>query len=92
MIEITLLAITVSISRDRLQKRAKGIFYREKSKALEPEWNAAIYQYEDKLLSIDCTVEKDLCREHEIVSYPAIRLYQPEKGMIRYKGPRIANE
>ncbi|KAF8848341.1 hypothetical protein BDZ45DRAFT_681286 [Acephala macrosclerotiorum] len=62
------------------------------SKALEPEWLSATSQTSQHLLSIDCTVEEDLCVQYDVVSFPAIRLLQGSESIMRYKGPRKASE
>ncbi|KAF2035654.1 hypothetical protein EK21DRAFT_54356 [Setomelanomma holmii] len=48
-------------------------------------------------LSIDCNQEVELCREHDINSFPTIRLLERDGGvegkmrMTRYRGPRTQN-
>lgn len=61
---------------------------REDSKSLEPEWKSAVAQSEKPLLSIDCVSEAKLCEKHEIISYPAIRLFRGDESVSRYRGPR----
>ena len=41
-------------------------------------------------MSIDCTSESTLCHEHDVVSYPAIRVFN-SPSMTRYKGARKAD-
>ncbi|KND94342.1 Protein disulfide-isomerase [Tolypocladium ophioglossoides CBS 100239] len=43
------------------------------------------------LMSVDCSASRDLCAELDVVSFPAIRLYQRDRPMIRYRGPRKAS-
>ncbi|KAE8453967.1 hypothetical protein EG329_007743 [Mollisiaceae sp. DMI_Dod_QoI] len=64
----------------------------EASKALETEWVSATSQTSQRLLSIDCTVEADLCTEYDVVSFPAIRLLKGSESVMRYKGARKASE
>ncbi|KAH8600052.1 thioredoxin-like domain-containing protein [Bisporella sp. PMI_857] len=64
---------------------------KDASKALEPEWLTASKQASKPLLSIDCSAEVDLCIENQVISYPAIRLYEGGGNIMRrYRGPRIA--
>ncbi|KAG4440185.1 hypothetical protein IFR05_004330 [Cadophora sp. M221] len=60
----------------------------EPSKALEPEWLSAAARSQNSLISIDCTIEAELCKEHEIISYPTIRLFKSQEERRRYRGPR----
>jgi protein disulfide-isomerase A1 len=64
---------------------------REPSKALEAEWLEATSQRKTSLISIDCTIEADLCQEHGVISYPAIRVFDGSGKTRRYKGPRKAS-
>ncbi|KAH9218735.1 thioredoxin-like domain-containing protein [Leptodontidium sp. 2 PMI_412] len=63
----------------------------EPSKALEPEWLSATARSQNSLISIDCTIEEKLCKEHEIISYPTIRLFKKQGEQRRYRGPRKAS-
>ncbi|KAM0324654.1 hypothetical protein ACHAQA_008045 [Verticillium albo-atrum] len=59
------------------------------SEALEWEWNA-IKEKEPSVLSVDCHVEPDLCLEHDVRAYPALRFYRGGSFFARYRGPRKA--
>ncbi|KAH7350743.1 thioredoxin-like domain-containing protein [Rhexocercosporidium sp. MPI-PUGE-AT-0058] len=63
----------------------------EPSRALEPEWLSATARSQGSLISIDCTIEAELCREHKIISYPTIRLFTIQGEKRRYRGPRKAS-
>lgn len=63
----------------------------EPSKNLESEWLSATVQARSSLISIDCTIESGLCKEHDIISYPTIRLFQNHGARRRYRGPRKAS-
>jgi protein disulfide-isomerase A1 len=41
-------------------------------------------------VSIDCVSESKLCKENDVISYPAIRLFRKNKSVARYRGPRKA--
>ena len=42
-------------------------------------------------MSIDCLKHSKLCQSHGISSFPTIRLHQPDKSPVRYRGPRTAH-
>jgi len=73
-----------------LQKKADTV-YSEDSKALESEWKSASSRTQHQLVSVDCTIETRLCGEHEIISYPAIRLFKKNKSVGRYRGKRVGD-
>lgn len=56
---------------------------------LEWEW-PAIKEVEPNVLSVDCSVETDLCLEHDVRHYPTVRSYRTGKMHARYRGPRKA--
>ncbi|KAF4782587.1 hypothetical protein HER10_EVM0000747 [Colletotrichum scovillei] len=61
------------------------------STALEKHWSAV----EDAVptaLSVDCSTSASLCSEHDVASYPAIRLYRQDGTKHHYRGPRKASE
>ena len=60
------------------------------SQALEPDWTSAQETAGDKLLSVDCSTETALCRQHGVSSFPTIRLHHPDGTQARYRGPRKA--
>jgi len=52
---------------------------------LEPSWDAATNEIHDKypesdgrirLAKVDCTIDSDLCRQHQITGFPSIRVYR----------------
>eukprot|EP00210_Caulerpa_lentillifera_P006618 g6323.t1 len=58
---------------------------------LEPSWDAAMKDIHDKypesdgrirLAKVDCTVDTDLCRKHQIGGFPSIRVYRKGKDDI----------
>ncbi|KAF6808957.1 protein disulfide isomerase, partial [Colletotrichum sojae] len=61
------------------------------SQLLEAEWST-ITDHEKDLLSINCAADTSLCEEHDVRSFPAIRLYRSAKTFEHYRGPRQANE
>jgi len=83
-------ALDVS-SFNLIHVKSTDTFAREPSKALEAEWLAATVKTKIPLLSVDCTAEADLCQEQEIISYPAIRVFDGSEKIKRYKGPRKAS-
>ncbi|KIW18799.1 hypothetical protein PV08_03088 [Exophiala spinifera] len=65
--------------------------------SLAEEWATAESELTQPLVSVDCTAEPDLCAEHDVRSYPAIRLFHGrlagdtnKTSSIRYRGPRKA--
>jgi hypothetical protein len=79
------------ISRDLLNSHSCLQPWTEASKALQPEWVSTASKSKEKLITIDCTVEASLCKEQDVVSYPAIRLYRSDGRMSRYRGPKRAS-
>ncbi|KAK8026253.1 hypothetical protein PG990_004076 [Apiospora arundinis] len=59
-------------------------------KTLEPEW-AAVEEASNLAASVDCSKNKQLCKDQGVISYPAIRLYDGEGKATPYRGPRTAN-
>lgn len=57
-------------------------------KALEPEWLSTSAQQRENLMSIDCTAESKLCKEFDVISYPALRYFDGHGNMKPYRGPR----
>lgn len=58
---------------------------------LEPSWDAAMKEIHDKypesdgrirLAKLDCTIDTDLCRKHQIAGFPSIRVYRKGKDDI----------
>jgi protein disulfide-isomerase A1 len=64
--------------------------HREGSKALELEWISMETEIMKNFVSIDCVSESKLCKENDVISYPAIRLFRKNKSVARYRGPRKA--
>lgn len=65
---------------------------RKRSQALEREW-AALLEVEGANIhgvSVDCSAEAELCSRDGVSSFPAIRLWQPGRGQIWYRGARKA--
>ncbi|CRK13441.1 hypothetical protein BN1723_010024 [Verticillium longisporum] len=60
------------------------------SEALEWEW-PVIKEKEPNVLSVDCAAEPDLCLEHDVRAYPALRFYRSGSLYARYRGPRKAS-
>lgn len=60
------------------------------SQTLESEWTSAQGTAGDKLLSVDCSTETNLCHQHGVSSFPTIRLHNPDGTQTRYRGPRKA--
>jgi len=61
---------------------------------MAPEYEEAATTLKDattiKLGKVDCTVEKDLCQEHEVNGYPTVKVFK--EGVPRdYEGPRKAD-
>ncbi|GJN85040.1 hypothetical protein PLIIFM63780_008604 [Purpureocillium lilacinum] len=40
---------------------------------------------------VNCTVSPEACAEHDVTSFPAIRLYRRGQSLVRYRGPRKAS-
>ncbi|KAK8087483.1 thioredoxin-like protein [Apiospora phragmitis] len=55
--------------------------------ALEPEWGR-VEEASGWAASVDCSRHKQLCKEHNVISYPAIRLFDGDGKMTPYRGPR----
>ncbi|KAK0634168.1 hypothetical protein B0T14DRAFT_415967, partial [Immersiella caudata] len=65
----------------------------ESSKVFEPEWKAVQDSSKDlNIVSFDCLKNPRVCRESDVESYPAIRLYRRGRKMIRYRGERDAEQ
>ncbi|OTA96273.1 hypothetical protein M434DRAFT_128661 [Hypoxylon sp. CO27-5] len=60
------------------------------SQALEPEWISATESEKKSLISIDCSSAASLCREFDVISYPALRFFDGHGKMTSYRGPRRA--
>ncbi|KAK8077056.1 hypothetical protein PG996_003226 [Apiospora saccharicola] len=58
--------------------------------ALVPVW-ARVEEESDHVASIDCTKYKELCKEYDVISYPAIRHFSSDGKMTPYRGPRTFN-
>ncbi|TFA99458.1 hypothetical protein CCMA1212_008816 [Trichoderma ghanense] len=61
----------------------------EASKTLLKEWET-VQQHVASSATIDCPSSPDLCREMDVVSFPAIRLCHKDGSTTRYRGPRRA--
>ncbi|KAK3360624.1 thioredoxin-like domain-containing protein, partial [Lasiosphaeria hispida] len=63
------------------------------SRELEPEWTAVQnLSNNPNIVSFDCETNPRLCRELDVASYPAIRLYHRNGHMNRYRGERKGNQ
>ncbi|KAI8964803.1 hypothetical protein F5Y11DRAFT_345255 [Daldinia sp. FL1419] len=61
------------------------------SQALEPEWTSATESGKQSLISVDCASATSLCKEFDVVSYPALRFFDGHGKMTSYRGPRRAS-
>ncbi|KAF9874334.1 hypothetical protein CkaCkLH20_08317 [Colletotrichum karsti] len=61
------------------------------SQLLEKEWDSITY-YDKTILSLNCAVNAHICEEHDVRSFPAIRLYRSAKTFEYYRGPRQAGD
>ncbi|KAI0131100.1 hypothetical protein F4814DRAFT_404820 [Daldinia grandis] len=61
------------------------------SQALEPEWTSAVESEKKSLLSVDCASAPSLCKEFDVISYPALRFFDGHGKMTPYRGPRRAS-
>ena len=62
-------------------------------KALAPEYEEAATTLKDtpiRLGKVDCTVEKDLCQEHDVNGYPTVKVFKDGKPK-DYEGARKAD-
>ncbi|KAK0612783.1 protein disulfide-isomerase [Bombardia bombarda] len=63
------------------------------SKALEPEWlSLEKTEKDENIVSLDCAAQPKFCRDLDVLSYPAIRLYHRDGRMNRYRGERKARD
>lgn len=60
------------------------------SKVLEQEW-MKIADTEKALVSVDCTAQAQLCKDYDVISYPALRYFDGHGKMTPYRGPRRAS-
>ncbi|KAI1804565.1 thioredoxin-like domain-containing protein [Daldinia bambusicola] len=61
------------------------------SQALEPEWISATESKKKSLISVDCASVSSLCKEFDVISYPALRFFDGHGKMASYRGPRRAS-
>ena len=60
---------------------------RNQSKALEKEWvSLQKAEKDDDIVSFDCEAHLHKCKELDVASYPAIRVYHRDGRMDRYRG------
>ncbi|KAI5295118.1 protein disulfide-isomerase precursor, partial [Ascosphaera acerosa] len=62
-------------------------------KALAPEYDIAAEELAElgiPLVKVDCTVEKNLCEEHEVPGYPTLKVFKGLDQVKRYRGVRKA--
>ncbi|EEQ87733.1 protein disulfide-isomerase A1 [Blastomyces dermatitidis ER-3] len=60
-------------------------------KALAPEYETAATELKAKnipLAKIDCSVESELCQEHEVEGYPTLKVFRGREQVKQYSGPR----
>jgi len=60
---------------------------------LAPEYEKAATTLKDEsiaLAKVDCTVESDLCQQHEVQGYPTLKIFR-EGTPSEYKGARQAD-
>ncbi|KAL7934836.1 thioredoxin-like domain-containing protein [Trichoderma chlorosporum] len=62
---------------------------KQTSKNLLKEWQT-VQKTVPSAAAIDCVATPKLCAEMDVVSFPAIRLYQKDRPTTRYRGPRRA--
>ncbi|KKP01568.1 hypothetical protein THAR02_06316 [Trichoderma harzianum] len=62
---------------------------RQTSKSLLKEWQT-VQKSVSSAVAIDCLSASTLCQEMDVVSFPAIRIYQKDGPTTRYRGPRRA--
>ncbi|KAL7941613.1 hypothetical protein V8C42DRAFT_334263 [Trichoderma barbatum] len=62
---------------------------KETSKGLLREWQT-VQKNVASAATVDCLAAPNLCQEMDVVSFPAIRLYQKDGPIKRYRGPRRA--
>lgn len=61
--------------------------------AFKQEWSLVLEsEGEGTVISVDCSANPNLCREFDVVSFPAIRLHLQDGTTERYRGPRKAKE
>ncbi|KAF3070789.1 Protein disulfide-isomerase [Daldinia childiae] len=58
------------------------------SQVLEPEWTSAAESEKKSLISVDCASAASLCKEFDVISYPALRFFDGHGKMTPYRGPR----
>lgn len=63
----------------------------ELSSALLPQWTELVENL-DLTAAVNCTSVPAVCREANVSTLPAIRLYQSDGSMVRYRGPKKALE
>lgn len=74
-------------------ERRKLTISSESYGTFEGEWSSVQSSIaEDRVLAVECSNHAKLCREFDIVSFPAIRLHQKEGTFERYRGLRKAKE
>lgn len=62
----------------------------ESSQELVRQIDKATEYVKSPLLTVDCTVEKELCRRYDVASYPSIRFFNGLENSSRYRGLRQA--
>ncbi|KAJ6441811.1 protein disulfide-isomerase [Purpureocillium lavendulum] len=50
-----------------------------------------LQRHHGRLVTVDCSVSHEACVEHDVTSFPAIRLYRRGEATMRYRGPRRAS-
>ncbi|KAK3387880.1 thioredoxin-like domain-containing protein [Podospora didyma] len=63
------------------------------TQALETEWTSLQKQEkDDNIISFDCEAHLKTCKDLDVASFPAIRMYHRDGRMDRYRGPQKARE
>ncbi|KAK0643961.1 hypothetical protein B0T16DRAFT_513272 [Cercophora newfieldiana] len=74
------------LSSSRATEDPGGI---QQTQSLEAEWATVQESLQDAdILSVDCATEAAFCSEMDAVTFPAIRVYNEDGTITRYRGPR----
>ncbi|KAF2184311.1 hypothetical protein K469DRAFT_688791 [Zopfia rhizophila CBS 207.26] len=87
------------VSKDTFQKLRKdheavlAAFTSKSLESLQPfneNFESAAQDVKTPLITIDCAKDADLCQEHDVKAYPAIRLFKRNETK-RYRGRRTSS-